>query len=236
MRRTVTALAAASLLFAACSDDDDAAPPDAIDLLTTTTTTTDNTTSTTDGATDDEGPADGIDDPATADGTVIRAEDGVLTDGVWAVGEAGTVEFALSDGGLELIEVVTAEGWSSSVDESSPDEIEVDFRRGNLDHQIEIEYEDGILEIEIDLDIDPADPGTFTLGSAGAVDLAVDGGSVNLVDLSVSDGWTVTEQDTDDGEVEIELRRDNVTWELDAEVDDGQLEVEIDFEIEGRYP
>lgn len=68
------------------------------------------------------------------------------------------------------------------------------------------------------------------------MDLAVDGGSVNLVDLSVSDGWTVTEQDTDDGEVEIELRRDNVTWELDAEVDDGQLEVEIDFEIEGRYP
>lgn len=228
-RTTIAAAAIAALVLAGCADSDD----DAADPTSTTVPATppeadgpDDTTTTT--ATEDEGPE--------TDGGVISASDGVLSDGVWEVGEAGTVEFAVGPEGLELIEVVANDGWSYSIDVEVAREIEVDFEQGPREYEIEIEYENGILEIEIDLDIDPAEPGTFELGPAGTATLSVSGGTVTLDDLTVSDGWSVTEQDTSDGEVEVELRRDNVRWELDAEVDDGVLEVEIDFEIEGRFP
>lgn len=236
--KAASALTIALLLLAGCADDDsdDATPPtdptttvpeeadaqetdgDTPDADTTTTTTPD---------------GDAAEDGAS---TPITADDPRLEDGVWQVGDAGTVEFAIGDGGLELIEVLANDGWQVDIDEASPDEIEVDFRSGNREYEIEIEFENGILEVEIDLDIDPADPGSFDLGPAGTAVLSVDGSSVLLDDLTVADGWTVTDQDTSDGEVEIELRRDNVSWELEAEIDDGRLEVEIDFEIEGAFP
>lgn len=226
------AFAVVALALAACSDGDEQADEPTATTAPSGEGTGDTTTSTT---VDDEAPDDEVDSDPSPDG-VITAADGVLSDGIWEVGEAGTVEFALGPDGLELIDVVANDGWSVSIDENSPDEIEVDFEQGPREYEIEIEYENGILEIEIDLDIDPAEPGTFDLGPAGTATLSVDGGTVSLDDLSVADGWSVTEQDTSDGEVEIELRNGNVQWELDAEIDDGVLEVEIDFEIEGRFP
>lgn len=220
-RRTLlSALAATALVAAACSSDDDG--DDITDTTAAEQAPQEPTTDTTQGT-----------DPADA---AVTAADGVLTDGLWQIGDAGTVEFSVSDGALQLIEAVPNDGWSMSVDVEAPDEIEVDFRQGPMEYEVEIEYENGILEIEIDLDIDPADPGTFEIGPAGIAELAVDGEAVILVNFSATEGWAIVEQDTDDGEVEIELRRDNVVWELDADIDDGVLEVEIDFEIEGAFP
>lgn len=228
--RPTASLAVLALLAGACSDDD--GPDDAQDPVTAPTDDLERSTTTTAAE-----PTDDTDGTNALDGDApITAADGVLSDGLWAVGDAGTVEFAVTEGGLELIEVVAADGWEATTDEDSPDEIEVDFRQGEREYEIEIEYENGILEIEIDLDIDPAEPGPFELGTAGVAELAVDGGSVVLTNLEVAEGWSVTEQDTSDGEVEVELRRSDVVWELDAEMDDGRLEVEIDFEIEGAYP
>jgi hypothetical protein len=218
----------AGVVLGACSDDGDASPsPGGVTLSEPAPT---------EGAGDtpaEGGSEEGADDVAA---DVVRADDGVLSDGVWAVGDAGTVEFVVGDDGLELIDASAAEGWQVEIDEQSADEIEVDFTREGLEHQIEIQYEDGILEIEVDLDIDPAEPGTFEIGPAGSATLALVDGGVALDELVVADGWSVVEEDTADGDVEIELRRDAVTWELDADVDDGRLEVEIDFEIEGTYP
>lgn len=184
----------------------------------------------------DEDDAEGEDDPEDdAGGAVTSPEDGVLTDGSWAVGDAGTVEFTVGESGLELVDAVAADGWSLSVDEESPEEIEVDFLLDEREYEMEIQYGGGILEIEVDLDIDPADPGTFEVGPGATAELAVEDGSVTLADLAVEDGWDVVEQDTADGEVEVEVRRDDVVWELAADVDDGRLEVEIDFEVEGPF-
>ncbi len=231
----------AGLVLAGCSDDDDASPSPGEATTTAPTDATDESNGT-------DTPADDANQPTTTgepdesadggedDSNVISASDGVLSDGVWAVGDAGTVEFVLRDGQLELVEVLANDGWRVSIDERSPDEIEVDFERDNLEYEIEIEYENGILEIEIDLDIDPAEAGSFEIGPAGVVTVSVVDGRVVLDDLAVAEGWTVVEQDTDDGEVEVELRQGNMEWEFEAEFDDGRLEVEIDFEIEGQFP
>jgi hypothetical protein len=237
MRRALGASATFVVLsaLAGCGDDD-AAPPDATDVAEAAddpaVTTGSPAPETGGGLEGTQGPAEGT-DPAER---VVRAEDGILSDGRWAVGDAGTVEFRVTDAGLELVEVVAASGWSATVDEDSFDEIEVEFRRGDQEYEIEVEYDDGVLEVEIDLRIAGAEPGPFAIGSAGTATLDADRGGVSLVDLVVADGWTVTEQDTSEREVEIELRRGGVTWQLAAEVDDGRLEVDDRLRDQGRYP
>lgn len=73
---------------------------------------------------------------------------------VYEVGNAGEVEFRFADGRLELIEVRPNEGWNYEIDEDGPEEIDVDFRRGNEEWEFEAEVEDGQLQIEIDRDIE----------------------------------------------------------------------------------
>lgn len=234
---TVAAVFVTAGFAAACSDDDDGATDTTASTTTEATTSTteaddeDGTTTTAAGDTGDEGDSDSVATPE-----LITFSDGVLSDGRWAVGDAGEVEFTVTDAGLELVDARPNEGWTMEIDESDRDEIEVDFERGNEEVEIEIEYENGILEIEIDRDIEPAEPGRFEVGPAAVAEVAVDGGAVRLVGLDVNDGWDVVERDEDDGEVELEFRQGDVRWDFDAELDDGQLEVEIDFEIEGAFP
>jgi hypothetical protein len=66
------------------------------------------------------------------------------------VADAGFVEFDLTDAGLVLIDVTAADGWTARVDEEDADEIEVDFVQGSISHEIEIELDDGRVELEID--------------------------------------------------------------------------------------
>jgi hypothetical protein len=153
---------------------------------------------------------------------------------VWQVGDAGTVEFAVTpEGALDLIEVVPAEGWTVTDEDVAPDEIEVDFQRGTVEYEIEIEIEGGILEIEIDQDIDDAEPGRYAIGEAGAVEFAVTDGRLVLVEATAADGWDLVIEEEIADEIELELRRGDVTWDVAIELDDGIVEIEIDFEIEG---
>lgn len=237
LRRSVVALLLAAGLLSACGDDDGSASD------TTLTSVPAVTTDTTDPETSDGAPAGTSDDEGDSSDTdgelarsFIRAFDGELVDGVWEIDDAGVVEFSVVDNGLELGEVVAYEDWEFRVTEEESDEIEVEFRRAEHRYAFEVEYDDGVLQIEQDLDIDPAEPGTFEIGPVGVATIAVEGGTVSLTDLEVVDEWDVAEREESDDEVEIELRRDNVKWSFEAELDNGRLEVQIDFEIEGRFP
>lgn len=233
-RAAVAAILAASAL-AACGDDDGPASEttlSSVPEVTTETTNTDADNRDTDSS-DEDGSADTSGDFARS---LIRAFDGELIDGVWEIDDAGVVDFTVGDNGLELGEVVSYEDWEVRVTEEDPDEIEVEFRRAERRYVFEVEYDGRILEIEQDLDIAPAEPGRFEIGGAAVATIAVEGNSVILTDLEVADGWTVTDQDESDGEVEVDLRRDNVDWTFEAEIDDGELEVAIDFKIEGAFP
>ncbi|MGJ7442054.1 hypothetical protein [Aquipuribacter sp. MA13-6] len=176
------------------------------------------------------------------DGTSAPAQgnpasyDGELRDGVWQVGDAGEVEFAVVDGALELVDVRPAEGWQVTDQQAAPDEIEVDLRQGAVEYEVEIEIEAGLLEIEIDQDVDPAEPGTYRVGDAALVELDVVDGALVLGGVTVSDGWTETDRSESPDEVELDLQRGAETWELDVDLDDGVMEVEIDYEIEGPFP
>lgn len=226
-------------------DDDPAAPADDADA-----TGDDADDGTTDDAADDatddadqvDDAADDSDDDATDDQTDDPGEDDDLFDpfaqhpvtaapGRWSVGDAGAVTFALGDGGLELVDVVAADGWAFEIDEESADRIDVDFERENLEYQIEIDWDGTRLEVEIDLDIDPAEPGTFQVGAAGSVELGFDGSAIELIDVTAAEGWEAVVDSEQPDDVEVDFRSGQERWDFDADVDDGRLEIEIDYEV-----
>lgn len=198
-----------------------------------------------DPAPDDEDFQTGDEAEEPADATRGTAADvggpyGELRDGIWAVGPAGEVEFAVAGPNrLELVEVRPTQGWEITDRSVEPDEIEIDFARGPVEIEIEIEIEGGVLEVEIDQDIDPAEPGRFDVGEAGTVNVSVEDGRIELGAVDLADGWTEVSRESDGEEIELDFRRDGdgfvETWEFDAELDGGRLEVEIDYEIEGSF-
>jgi hypothetical protein len=139
------------------------------------------------------------------------------------------------DGALVLEDVSENEGWSVTDIEEAADEIEVDFRRDDVEVEIEIGLESGgtILEIEIDTDIEDAEPGTYDLGDAGSFSFEVVDGVLELTDVTATDGWDLTEQDVEGDEIEIELRRGAARWDADVDLD-GSVEVELDYEVAGQ--
>lgn len=156
-------------------------------------------------------------------------------DGTWVVGDAGEIEFTLQDDGLALDDVRPNQGWESRIDEHSPEEIKVDFERGNVEWQIEVQTRSSELEIEIDQTIEPAEPGAYEIADAGTVEIATEGGSLNLVDASANEGWNVSVEETAE-EIQADFARNGVRWDFDAELDDGELGVGVDQDITGPLP
>lgn len=229
-RRTATAtalVAAGVLLLAACGDDTGASDPIALE----------DGGDTTDGAATDDGAADGVepapDQPEVESplGEVVDAS--VAEPGTWQVGDAGTVTFSIVEGRLSLDEVVAAEGWQVTEQSADADEIEVDLERDGERYEFQVELEDdgSSLEVRIDHDIDTAEAGTFELGDAGSVTVAIDGDRLVLEDLTVTDGWEVDTDSRDDDEIEIDLERGDQRWDLEIELDGGRLQVERDYRV-----
>ncbi|WP_380168783.1 hypothetical protein [Jannaschia sp. R86511] len=160
-----------------------------------------------------------------------------MRDGVWPVADVGDIEFRLAPRGLELVAMRPAPGWQVVDEEVGPDEIEIDLRSGDVRTTVEVGYQSGILEIEVDQLFDPPPAGPLRLGGAGSVDLVQDGEAVLVGDVELADGWRETQRSENAGDAELGLRRNRSglveTWEVDARVDDGGLEVATDYEIQG---
>lgn len=153
--------------------------------------------------------------------------------GRWAVGDSGWIEFDRTDDGLVLLDVREASGWTARVDEEDADELEVEFRSGNVTRTIEVEIDDGRLEIDIDTDIEPADPGTYDVGAAGSFTFERDGDRLRLLDVSPASGWDVRVDEEDDDEIEFVVTSGNQRWKVEIELDDGEVELEIDYRVRG---
>ncbi|MDQ2636877.1 MAG: hypothetical protein M3Y83_08390, partial [Actinomycetota bacterium] len=70
-------------------------------------------------------------------------------DGRYQVFDAGSAVVTFADGRLTLQSVTPADGWTHRVDDQEPEEVEIAFRRGAEELDLEVEVDDGRLEVEI---------------------------------------------------------------------------------------
>ncbi len=156
-----------------------------------------------------------------------------LTDGTWGVGTAGEVEFAAHEDGIDLLAVRPEEGWRYSAKQKRPNRLDVTFKRGNEAYELELRARNGVLWAELEHEIEHAEPGRWPVAQAGVVELAVEDDRLRLVGVEPAQGWThrVAKQARDD--VEVVFSAGGEDWELEAELDDGALEVETTYRVVG---
>lgn len=88
------------------------------------------------------------------------------------------------------------------------------------------------------VDTTEAVPGTWPVGAAGTVTFSIVDGELVLDDVTPADGWREEIDAQDADEIEVDLRRDDVEWEIEIELEDGGtiLEIEIRQDIEDADP
>jgi hypothetical protein len=105
--------------------------------------------------------------------------------------------------------------------------------------------DDGVQEPTDDAAVNPADPGAgqelvagcerlderpdgvYAVGDAGEIQVESDGSTVRVLEVRPAEGWTFSEDDQDDDEVEVTFRRDDRAIDFEAELDDGRLHIEV---------
>lgn len=78
--------------------------------------------------------------------------------------------------------------------------------------------------------------GVWTVGDAGEVEFASENGSLSLVEARPASGWTERVEEQGPEEIEVDFFRDNLRYQFTAEIDDGQLEVQVDQQTVGMNP
>lgn len=73
-----------------------------------------------------------------------------------------------------------------------------------------------------------ADDGVYPVFDAGEIVISRDGDTITLEQTRPADGWTATDDLEDDAdEVEVDFRGNGREIEVEAEIDDGVMEVEV---------
>ena len=63
--------------------------------------------------------------------------------------DAGSAVVTFTEGRLTLESVTPADSWTHRVDDQEPDEVEIAFRRGAEELDLEVEVDNGRLEVSI---------------------------------------------------------------------------------------
>lgn len=229
--RRLPALAVAMFLLAACSQDDGGTTTRAVDSGRSERPA--GAAAPSDAATTGDDSA-GVDDDASED---IAGDTGgdvadlrVAQPGTWPVGDVGTVTFDLVDGRPVLEDHQVAEGWDATTQEDD-DEIQVDFTRDNVRWEFDAETDDGRLEVDIRQDHLDARADTYDMTEAGLFTFSRNDGALTMDSIDLDDGWSVTEREDDSDTLEFEAREGDREVDVEVELDDGRIEVEIDYSV-----
>lgn len=68
----------------------------------------------------------------------------------------------------------------------------------------------------------------YNVGEAGEVELRVENGRLALVEARPNQGWDIREVEEESDEVELDFVRGNVRWEFEAELENGEIQVETE--------
>lgn len=72
----------------------------------------------------------------------------------------------------------------------------------------------------------------YEVGPAGEVEISVESDSLTLVEARPNEGWSIDEIEEEDDEIEVDFVRGNEEWEFEAELENGQVDIEIDSDTD----
>lgn len=142
------------------------------------------------------------------------------------VRDAGDVVVDMSPESVSLVEIRPAPGWSHTLEEQDPDELEVRFTSGAARIDFEVEREHGHTELAVCSRLGGR-VRPYDVGDAGQVTFSADGDELLLGEVTPAAGWTAEVISDRGEELEVEFRSDRRTMDFEAELDDGDLEVEV---------
>lgn len=155
--------------------------------------------------------------------------------GTWKM-DAGTVDFRIQGGSLDLRSAKANSGWKKRVSADKKDEIEVYFTKGNAEKKFEVELDDNRLEISKERDKQPVQGGTFVAGDAAEVKVSINNGSLSLDNIDTKDGWKTTSRDESSDDIEIDFKEGKQTAEFEIERSKGQTRLEVSQKVTGPAP
>ncbi len=146
---------------------------------------------------------------------------------------------------------LAGQGFTRTSLETEDGEFEADYRRDNLLLELEIERDDGSAEVDFDLtESAPVASNAFSLTEVAGVSLPeVNAGIAQVdwdfnIDYDTSDldaifahydaalaslGWSRSDLEREDDEIEADYRKNGVELELEVSLDDGEVEVDIEL-------
>lgn len=143
-RRLAAVIAVCALSLVGCADGDDDAPAPITPEESPADTPRE--TPTTPPPATGGGDAAGVPPPGSC------ADLPEAADGRYTVGDAGTAVVRRDGDRLVVEEVAPSSGWTYDVTEHGDDEVEVDFRRGGEERELEVEIDDGRVEVQLCVD------------------------------------------------------------------------------------
>jgi hypothetical protein len=157
-------------------------------------------------------------------------------DGTWTVGDAGEVDFQLRRGELALGDVREYPGWMHTLRQIDEGAIELEFVGSGVTWEFTAHYRRGVLRVAETKSLDLAQPGHYSVGSAGEVEVAVADGAPSLAEVSPAEGWDVSVDDTDPEELTATFSHHPTVWTFTARVEAGQLQIDLGYEIASPVP
>lgn len=171
--------------------------------------------------------------PASSDS--VAAVTG-LHDGTWLVGDAGKLDFRLSNGTLELVNAQPATGWTKQVPVKTPAEIEVRFVQTGASWTFHVLVKGGSMTVVKEQALTDAPAGSYPVADAGSVTWATASNELVRQNVEAQAGWQVTAQQAAASSIDVSFAQGARTASFAARLSGGAVTVTSSSSLSGPLP
>ncbi|MGN6752771.1 MAG: hypothetical protein ACTHJJ_09475 [Intrasporangium sp.] len=161
-----------------------------------------------------------------------------IRDGIWDVGDAGQVNFVVSQGQLMLQSSTPASGWQKPQPPvEQPNQIAVDFSEPlGTTWSFRVQLSGSTMQITKQETIAKAADGSYPVGAAGAVAFISSGSQLKLMNVAPEGGWSVTQQQSSPTSISVSFKQGAGTAQFTAAMSGNDVTVATSQQLSGPVP
>lgn len=161
-----------------------------------------------------------------------------IRDGVWDVGDAGQVNFVVTQGQLMLQSSTPASGWQKPQPPvEQPNQIAVDFSEPlGTTWSFRVQLSGSTMQITKQETIAKAADGSYPVGAAGSVAFISSGSQLKLMNVAPEGGWSVTQQQSSPTSISVSFKQGAGTAQFTAAMSGNDVTVTTSQQLSGPVP